>query len=88
MKGRQLEEDAKTCSLDQLLPDDFRRALDDKLELQSYSERLLFVKRRLGLEKHRALAQAASAEALVSMEVGALEPESREQEADEQQLQA
>eukprot|EP00969_Alexandrium_andersonii_P261142 11544911-Alexandrium_andersonii.AAC.1 len=41
MKGRQLEEDAETCSLDQLLPDDFRRALGDKPELQSYSERLL-----------------------------------------------
>eukprot|EP00969_Alexandrium_andersonii_P007299 318145-Alexandrium_andersonii.AAC.1 len=62
MKGRELEEDAKTCSLDHLLPDDFRRALDDKLELQSYQERLLFTTRRLGLEKHRALAQAASAD--------------------------
>eukprot|EP00969_Alexandrium_andersonii_P346872 15335036-Alexandrium_andersonii.AAC.1 len=74
MKGREPEEDAKTCSLGQLLPDDFRKALDDKLELQSYSERLLFIKRRLGLEKHRALARAASADAPVSMEVGALEP--------------
>eukprot|EP00969_Alexandrium_andersonii_P243000 10734334-Alexandrium_andersonii.AAC.1 len=63
MRGRELEEDAKTCSLDQWLPDDFRRALDDKLELQSYSEGLLFVKRRLGLETHRALAQAASSDA-------------------------
>eukprot|EP00969_Alexandrium_andersonii_P336604 14878932-Alexandrium_andersonii.AAC.1 len=85
MTGRQLEEDAKTCSVDQLLPDDFWRALGDKLELQSYAERLLSVKRRLGLEKHRALAQATSAEAPVSMEVGALEPESPEAEADEQQ---
>eukprot|EP00969_Alexandrium_andersonii_P210972 9317644-Alexandrium_andersonii.AAC.1 len=68
MKGRQLEEDAKTCSRDQLLRDDFRRALGDKLELQSYDERLPFVKRRLGLDKHRALAQAASAKAPVSME--------------------
>eukprot|EP00969_Alexandrium_andersonii_P301245 13317957-Alexandrium_andersonii.AAC.1 len=41
-KGRELGEDAKTCSLDQLLPGDFRRALGDKLELQSYQERLLF----------------------------------------------
>eukprot|EP00969_Alexandrium_andersonii_P008416 366872-Alexandrium_andersonii.AAC.1 len=84
MKGRQLEEDAETCSLDQLLPDDFRRALGNELELQSYSEHLLFVKRRFGLEKHRALAQAASAEAPASMEVGALEPESPEPEPDEQ----
>eukprot|EP00969_Alexandrium_andersonii_P203086 8974401-Alexandrium_andersonii.AAC.1 len=34
IKGRELEEDAKTCSLDQLPPGDFRRALGDKLELQ------------------------------------------------------
>eukprot|EP00969_Alexandrium_andersonii_P116447 5147986-Alexandrium_andersonii.AAC.1 len=33
-----------------------------------------FIKRRLGLEKHRALAQAASADAPVSMDVGVLEP--------------
>eukprot|EP00969_Alexandrium_andersonii_P108634 4793068-Alexandrium_andersonii.AAC.1 len=63
MRGRELEEDAKTCSLDQLLPGDFRRALGDKLELQGCTERLLFAKRRLGLEGHRALAQAASSEA-------------------------
>eukprot|EP00969_Alexandrium_andersonii_P291104 12868693-Alexandrium_andersonii.AAC.1 len=63
MKGRELEEDANTCSSGQLLPDDFRKALDDKLELQSYQERLLSIKRWLGLEKHRALAQAASADA-------------------------
>eukprot|EP00969_Alexandrium_andersonii_P240603 10622084-Alexandrium_andersonii.AAC.1 len=75
MEGRELEEDAKTCSLDQLLPDDFRKALDDKLELQTYRERLLFIKRRLGLEKHRAVAQAASADAPVGVEAGALEPE-------------
>eukprot|EP00969_Alexandrium_andersonii_P080368 3542321-Alexandrium_andersonii.AAC.1 len=61
-------------SLDQVLPGDFQRALGDKLELQSYAERLFFVKRRLGLEKRRALAQAAFAEAPVGMEVGALEP--------------
>eukprot|EP00969_Alexandrium_andersonii_P124660 5510185-Alexandrium_andersonii.AAC.1 len=48
----------------------------DELELQSYTERLLFVECRLGLEKHRALAQAAS-EAPMGMEVGALEPEPR-----------
>eukprot|EP00969_Alexandrium_andersonii_P276765 12233358-Alexandrium_andersonii.AAC.1 len=64
-----------TCSFDQPLPGNFRQALGDKLELQSYAERLLFAKPRLGLEKHRALAQAASAEAPVGMEVGALEPE-------------
>eukprot|EP00969_Alexandrium_andersonii_P365565 15466526-Alexandrium_andersonii.AAC.1 len=63
MKGHQLEEDAKNYSLDQLLPDDFRWALADKVELQSCAERLLFVTRRLGLEKHRALAQAASSKA-------------------------
>eukprot|EP00969_Alexandrium_andersonii_P230624 10184590-Alexandrium_andersonii.AAC.1 len=68
MKGRQLEEDAETCSLGQLRPEDFRKGLGDKLELQSYSERLLVFKRRLGLEKQRALAQAASSEAPVSME--------------------
>eukprot|EP00969_Alexandrium_andersonii_P235775 10409582-Alexandrium_andersonii.AAC.1 len=42
MKGREPEEDAETYSLGQLLPDDFRRALGDKLELQSCPERLLF----------------------------------------------
>eukprot|EP00969_Alexandrium_andersonii_P180304 7969195-Alexandrium_andersonii.AAC.1 len=56
MQGRELEEDAETCSLGQLLPDEFRRALGDKLEL-------LFAKRRLGLEKHRALALAAFSDA-------------------------
>eukprot|EP00969_Alexandrium_andersonii_P201657 8909629-Alexandrium_andersonii.AAC.1 len=35
-RGKELEEDAKTCSLDQLLPEEFRKALDDKMELQSY----------------------------------------------------
>eukprot|EP00969_Alexandrium_andersonii_P236159 10426140-Alexandrium_andersonii.AAC.1 len=58
------------------------------MELQTYQERLLFVKRRLGLGKHRALAQAASGDAPVSMEVGALEPESDEPDADSQELQA
>eukprot|EP00969_Alexandrium_andersonii_P330734 14617804-Alexandrium_andersonii.AAC.1 len=66
MKGRELEEDAKTCSLGQLPPEGFRRALGDKLH---------FVKRRLGLEKHRTLAQAASSDAPLSVDVGALEPE-------------
>eukprot|EP00975_Prorocentrum_lima_P055303 11598211-Prorocentrum_lima.AAC.1 len=88
MKGKELEEDAKTCSLDQLLPEDFRKALDDKMELQSYNERLLFVKRRLGLEKHRALAQAASSDAPVSMDVGALEPEAEQLDFDNPELQA
>eukprot|EP00969_Alexandrium_andersonii_P174757 7727972-Alexandrium_andersonii.AAC.1 len=63
MRGCELEEDAETCSLDPWPPDDFRRAPGYKLELQSYSERLLFVKRRPGLEKHRALALAASSDA-------------------------
>eukprot|EP00969_Alexandrium_andersonii_P321692 14213638-Alexandrium_andersonii.AAC.1 len=85
MRGRELEEDAATCSLDQLLPEEFRWALGDQLELLSCAGRLLFVTRRLGLEKHRALAQAASAEAPVSMEVGALEPEPPEGEIDPQQ---
>ena len=88
MKGRELEEDFRVCSLDQLLPEDFRRALDDKLELQSYSERLLFVKRRLGLEKHRALAQETNADAPVSMEVGALESEPLPVDPDHSQLEA
>eukprot|EP00969_Alexandrium_andersonii_P316161 13967793-Alexandrium_andersonii.AAC.1 len=60
------------CSPDQLLPDDFCRAPSDKLELQSHSERCLFIKRRLRLEKRRALAQEASAAAHVSMDVGTL----------------
>ena len=47
-------------------------ALDDKPELQSYSQRLAFVKRRLGLAKHRALAQSTGSDAPVSMEVGNL----------------
>eukprot|EP00969_Alexandrium_andersonii_P166870 7374337-Alexandrium_andersonii.AAC.1 len=88
MRGRGLEEDAKTCSLDQLLPGDFRRALGDKLELQSYSEQLLFVKRRLGLEKHRALAQAASSDAPIGMDVGALEPGPTDADPEAQELDA
>eukprot|EP00969_Alexandrium_andersonii_P216781 9574773-Alexandrium_andersonii.AAC.1 len=59
-RGQPLDEDARICALDQLLPDDFRRALGDKLELQTFAERALFVKRRLWLEKHRALAQEAT----------------------------
>eukprot|EP00969_Alexandrium_andersonii_P259135 11457731-Alexandrium_andersonii.AAC.1 len=46
------------------------------------------MKRRLGLEKHWALAQAASSEAPVSMEVGALEPEPTEGNVGPRQLQA
>ena len=42
---------------------DFKRALGDHLELQSYPERLPFVRRRLGLEKQNALAQAVTADA-------------------------
>ena len=59
-RGRPLEEESKVCSLDQLVPEDYRQALDDHLELKTYSERLLFVKRKLGLLKHRALARVAS----------------------------
>eukprot|EP00969_Alexandrium_andersonii_P125997 5570672-Alexandrium_andersonii.AAC.1 len=60
-RGQALDEDARTCAL--------RRALDDKLELQSFAERLQFAKRRFGLEKHRALAQEAAAGSPVGMEV-------------------
>eukprot|EP00969_Alexandrium_andersonii_P182038 8044435-Alexandrium_andersonii.AAC.1 len=55
---------------------------------QTYQERLLFIKRCLGLEKHRALAQAASGDAPASMEVGALEPEAEDLDTDSQELQA
>eukprot|EP00969_Alexandrium_andersonii_P335138 14810994-Alexandrium_andersonii.AAC.1 len=58
-----------------MLPDDVRRALGDKLEPRTFSERLQFAKCRLGLEKHRALAQEAAVGASVSVEVGALMPE-------------
>eukprot|EP00969_Alexandrium_andersonii_P294625 13023032-Alexandrium_andersonii.AAC.1 len=58
------------------------------MELQNYNERLLFVKRRLGLERHRALAQAASSDAPVSVEVGVLEPESEQPGSHAQELQA
>ena len=44
-KGREVDEDTKICSLDQLIPEDFRRALDDHLELQTYSQRLGYIKR-------------------------------------------
>eukprot|EP00969_Alexandrium_andersonii_P152676 6750950-Alexandrium_andersonii.AAC.1 len=43
-RGPALDEDARTHALDQLLPDEFRRALDDKLGLQSFTERLQFAK--------------------------------------------
>eukprot|EP00969_Alexandrium_andersonii_P295397 13057324-Alexandrium_andersonii.AAC.1 len=60
----------------------------DELELQSYSERLLFAKRRLGLEKSRALAQAASSDAPIGKDVGALESEPADAHPEPQQLQA
>ena len=72
MRGRELEEETKVCSLDQLIPDDYKHALDDHMEVQSYRERLQFVKRRLGLEKQKALAQAAASGGPVDMEVGNL----------------
>eukprot|EP00969_Alexandrium_andersonii_P232973 10285960-Alexandrium_andersonii.AAC.1 len=67
-RGQAPDEDAQTCALDHLLPDEFRRALDDKLDLQSFTERLHFVKRRLGLGKRRALAQGAAVGAPVRVE--------------------
>ena len=63
-------------SLDQPIPEEYREALGDHLEIQSYQERLLFVKRRLGLMKHRALAQATSSSLPnlpMSMDVSPLE---------------
>eukprot|EP00969_Alexandrium_andersonii_P271976 12020144-Alexandrium_andersonii.AAC.1 len=53
MKGRELEEDAKTCSLDQLLP-----------------------------------AQAASSDAPIGMDVGALEAEPADADPEAQELHA
>eukprot|EP00969_Alexandrium_andersonii_P208341 9202085-Alexandrium_andersonii.AAC.1 len=70
-RGQALDEDARARAFDLLPPDEFRRALDDQLELQRHAERLQFVKRKLGLEKHCALAQEAAVGAPVGMEVGA-----------------
>ena len=70
-------------------------ALDDKPEHQSITSRLAFVKRRLGMEKHRALAQLTSSQAPVSMDVGNLDltasansPFSEEDDADPSRLEA
>ena len=72
MQGRAIEEDSRICSVDHLIPEEFERALDDHLDLQTYAQRINFVKRRLGLEKHRALAQLTGSDAPVAMEIGNL----------------
>ena len=69
-RGRANEEDIKICALDQLIPDDYRQALDEKMDLVTYAQRLQYVKTRLGLIKHRQLAQA----------VDGAQPASREQQ--------
>eukprot|EP00969_Alexandrium_andersonii_P064433 2838199-Alexandrium_andersonii.AAC.1 len=74
MRVRELEEDSKVCSLGQLLPGDPRRALGGKLELQTCFRAPPVLKRRLGLEKRRALPQEATSDASVSMDIGALAP--------------
>eukprot|EP00969_Alexandrium_andersonii_P160541 7093683-Alexandrium_andersonii.AAC.1 len=45
-----------------------------------FADRLQFAKRGLGLEKHRALAQEAASDALVSMGAGTLTPEAASEE--------
>eukprot|EP00974_Lingulodinium_polyedra_P021716 2098262-Lingulodinium_polyedra.AAC.1 len=79
MTGPELDETTKILSLDELIPEDYHQALDDKPELVSYAERIQFVKRRLGLIKHRALAQAAMAEKATPMDLGALGDSSAEE---------
>ena len=89
MRGRELEEDSKICSLGQLIPDEYTRALCGHIDTQSYTGRLLFTKRRLGLEKQKALAPAAVAGGPVAMDLGHIglgEPGSTED--DDTQLEA
>ena len=95
MKGRASEEDTKICSLGALIPEEVKVALDDKPELQTFASRLAFVKRRLGMEKHRALAQLTHSQAPVSMDVGNLDltatanlPSAEEDDADPSRLEA
>ena len=59
-RGSPLEEQVKVCALDQLLPEEYRKALEDRYELETYTERLRWVKRRLESSKHRAMAQATA----------------------------
>ena len=47
--------------------------MDDHLDLQTYPERLQFVRRKLGLEKQKPLAQAVATEAPVGMDLGNLD---------------
>ena len=72
MTGHELDGTTQSCSLDALLPPDYGHSLGDKPELVGYSERLQFVKRRLGLSKHRALAHAAVTGGTTAMDVGVL----------------
>ena len=54
------------------MPEEYTAAFGDHLELQTYQQRLAFVKRKLGLVKQRALAQSAGAEGPVPMGVSNL----------------
>ena len=40
MKGHEIEEETKVCSLDQLIPEDSRKALGDRPEAVTYADRL------------------------------------------------
>ena len=73
-KGSAIDEETNVCTLDQLIPEDYRQSLDDHFELTTYAERLSFVKRKLGAAQHRALARSAAAnpEAPVAMDVSLL----------------
>ena len=73
MKGRASEEDTKICSLYTLIPEEVKVALDDKPEHPSFASRLAIVKRRLGMEKHRALAQLTSSQATVKPRIATTE---------------
>ena len=48
MRCRGLEGGLHICSLDQLIPDDYKQALGDRIEVQSYRERLQFVNTETG----------------------------------------
>ena len=66
-EGQAIGEDSRLCALDALTPENLRAALGDHPELQTYQQRRGFVERRLGMVKHRALAQLTSQTARVPM---------------------
>ena len=74
-RGKSLDDDFRVCALDQLIPEEYRAALDDKLDLSTYLERLNFVRHRLNLIQGRDLAAARHQQPRTSgpMDINALE---------------